>query len=117
MNRMVGVLLLCRHSGASRSDEPGISRFRVRLFEPPRNDDKSSLLRGRPQPLFLLAQLGGEGFAEIFRGKHLADFDLVAARERGALHPFNRFIERFGVYQPETAYEIAGERERPAADA
>src|SRR5262245_14694744 len=44
-----------RHSGAVRRTEPGISRFRVRLFEAPRNDyggesrahqPSSSALRG-----------------------------------------------------------------------
>jgi hypothetical protein len=31
--------LSLRHSGAMRSIEPGISRFRVRIFDAPRNDD------------------------------------------------------------------------------
>src|SRR4051812_39142171 len=70
----------------------------------------------RPQPLFLLAQFGGERFAKIFRGKHLADFDLVAGAERRTLHPVDRFVERFGVDQPKARNEIAGERERAAAD-
>src|SRR5438105_5244752 len=87
-------------------------------FGPSRNDGKPSLLRGLgPQPLFLLAQLGGERFAKIFRGKHLADFDLVAAKERRALHPLDRFIERLGVDQPEAGDEIARERKRTATDA
>ena len=35
-------LPLFRHSGAMQSIEPGISRFRVRLFEAPRNDVSTS---------------------------------------------------------------------------
>ena len=77
-----------------------------------------SLLRAlRPQPFFLLAQFRGEGFAEILGRKHLANFDLVAGAERSALHPVDGFIQRLGVDQPEACDEIAGEAERPAADA
>src|SRR5579871_629169 len=34
-----GLLIWFRHSGAMRSIEPGISRFRVRSFGPSRNDE------------------------------------------------------------------------------
>src|SRR6478672_11692919 len=35
---LVGFKDSSRHSGAMQSIEPGISRFRVRVFDPPRND-------------------------------------------------------------------------------
>ncbi|MGX1107029.1 hypothetical protein AB7M47_005412 [Bradyrhizobium elkanii] len=34
----MNAVILARHSGAMRSIEPGISRFRVRVFDAPRND-------------------------------------------------------------------------------
>src|SRR5689334_4203342 len=71
----------------------------------------------RAHQFFLLAQLGAQSFAEIFRREHLSDFDFLVAAEWRALHPFDRLIERFGVDEPETADKIAGERERSAADA
>jgi hypothetical protein len=36
--RFFVVLSIHRHSGAMQSIEPGISRFRVRVFDAPRND-------------------------------------------------------------------------------
>ena len=76
----------------------------------PRRPDPP-LARGlRAKPLFLLAQLGGERFAEIFRGKHLADFDRVHAR-----WSFAKFARRIGdavwpgapVWQPAGAFALA----------
>src|SRR6187431_3522763 len=93
-----------RDSGCGPSDHPRMTG--------------ESLLRSvRAHPLFLFAQLGRQGVTEIFRRKHLADFDLLAAGERRALHPSDRVIQRFGVDQPEAADEVAGERERTVADA
>lgn len=66
-----------------------------------------------PQTFFLLAQFGGESFAKVLGGKHLADLDLVAAAERRALHPRDRVIKRFGLDQPEAGDEVVGQRERP----
>ena len=91
---------------------PSFPGAQLRTGDSEKEKDPTSLLRSPgPQPLFLLAQLGGERFAEIFRRKHLTDFDLVAIAERRALHPVDRFIERFGVDQPEAGDEIARERE------
>src|SRR5260370_27836983 len=88
-------------SGASRNDEGWVVLFR----------------RLRAQAFFLLAQFGRQRLAEILRRKRLADFDLGAAVERRALHPADRFVERFGLDQPEAGDQIAGEVERPPADA
>src|SRR5258705_12960404 len=75
------------------------------------------LLRGLgAQPLFLLAQLGRQRLAKIFRGKYLPDFDLGAAVERRTLHPVNRLIQRFGLDQPETGDEAVAEFERAEAN-
>ena len=38
--------IMIRHSGAMRSIEPGISRFRVRVFDAPRNDGAEAVNSG-----------------------------------------------------------------------
>src|SRR5712672_412304 len=45
-----GVVFGC-HSGAARSVEPGISRFRVRVFDAPRNDVSLSPAASRPRQI------------------------------------------------------------------
>ncbi len=51
------------HPGAMRSIEPGISRFRVRLFEPPRNDapKRPRLDQGFPITMAIAAATNGNG--------------------------------------------------------
>ncbi|MGX1319300.1 hypothetical protein AB7M17_002753 [Bradyrhizobium sp. USDA 377] len=52
-----------RHPGAMRSIEPGISRFRVRLFEPPRNDAPNVHVpaQGFPITMAMAAATNGNG--------------------------------------------------------
>src|ERR1700730_18547271 len=79
-------------------------------------DSRRSLLPSLgAQALFLLTQLRRQRLAKIFRREHLAELDLIALAERRALHPVDRFVERFGLDQPEAGDEIAGEVERAAA--
>src|SRR3569623_1963472 len=68
---------LTRHSGAMRSIEPGISRFQVRSFGPPRNDNTTS-----PQIRRRLRRKRREWPA---RGRRLAPGTGVAAGD----HPVN----------------------------
>jgi hypothetical protein len=64
--------LYVRHSGASRSDEPGISRFRVRIFDAPRNDSErdtaaSSSLRGARDEAIHLSIMPRHGLLRFAR--------------------------------------------------
>ncbi len=67
----------------------------------------------RAQALFLLAQFGREGLAEIFGRKNLTNLDLVPVEQRRALHPGDRVIQRRGVDEPEAGDEVAAQCERP----
>jgi hypothetical protein len=52
--------------GASKTSEPGISRFRVWSFGPSRNDQKAGLLRRlRPLAQTLCVVAGNDGFAAV----------------------------------------------------
>src|SRR5260370_24393696 len=127
MNRMVGSLLVIVIPGRAKREPQMRNRASGNLApQSPdsgsapdgasRNDRESLFLPGlRTQPFFLLAQFGRQRFAEIFGRKDLPDFDLVALAERRALHPADRFIQRFGLDQPEPGDQIAGQFERPAA--
>src|ERR1700738_3715881 len=72
--------------------------------------------RLRAKALFVLAQLGRECLAEILDIEDLPDFDFGSAVEWRALHPFDRFILRLDLDQPETRDKIAGAAERPVGD-
>src|SRR4249920_2900078 len=73
----------------------------------------------RAQTLFLCAKLGRKFGAEIFRFEDLADLDLgrAALEQRGAaLHPLDRFVERFDLDDPEAGDELLRLRERAVND-
>src|SRR5712664_4416860 len=69
-------------------------------------------LRRGAEALFLFAQFGRQRLAEILRIEDLPDFDLGAAVERRALHPFDRLVARLHLDQPEAGDELAGCRKR-----
>src|SRR5438094_5179133 len=73
------------------------------IFPTPLQAESGLLLRGRlrPQALFLLPEFGRERGTEVFRLEHLANFDLGAAVERGALQPLDRLFLRLDLPQPE----------------
>src|SRR5437879_272550 len=70
----------------------------------------------RAKALLLLAQFRRQRLAEILGIEHLPDLDLGAAVERRALHPFDRFVARLHLDQPEAGNQVAGHRERAAFD-
>src|SRR5450631_3541104 len=64
-----------RHSGASRSDEPGISRFRVRGFASPRND------RGLRRPNPVAMKTVGHAMPELHQ-RHRTCLDIAGIEHR-----------------------------------
>src|SRR5450432_2230945 len=72
-----------------------------------------NFLRLCAEACFLLAQVGRQRLAEIFRRKNLPDFDFRAVVERGTLHPADRLVQRFDLDQPEAGDQITGEIEGP----
>src|SRR5438874_1175725 len=67
------------------------------------------------QAFFLLPQLGRELSAEILGLEHLSDFDLRIIARHGigaALDPFDRFLLRLALPDPETGDEFLGLGER-----
>src|SRR5882724_13554700 len=67
------------------------------------------------QARLVLAQFRRQRLAKILRRENLADLDLGAAVERGALHPVDGFIQRCGLDQPEAGDEVVGEVKWPAS--
>src|SRR5690348_1188773 len=69
--------------------------------------------------VFLCAQLRSEFSAEVLGLEYLANFDFrftILERIRTALHPFDRFLFRFQLQQPEAGDQLFGLGERPVDD-
>src|SRR6202790_2573388 len=91
-------------TGRASSREPGMTRvLRLRALG--------------AKTVLLLAQFGCQRLAKILGIEDLANFDLGAAVERRALHPFDGLVPRLHLNQPEPGNEIAGHGERAVADA